>query len=57
MFVPLINLIYRARDKLSGDGGAVTLEWMVIAALLFAIAIAALALYTSVVRKYMGQIG
>lgn len=55
----LITLLCRARDKLraGGDAGAVTLEWMVIAALLFVIALAAVLYYTSVVRKYMGKIG
>ena len=55
----LTALLGRARRKLkdAGDRGAITLEWMVIAALLFAIALAAALKFTSVVRTYMGQLG
>jgi hypothetical protein len=57
MFEYLAVLLWRARDKLRGDDGAITLEWIVIAALLFVIALAAVLFYTAVVRKYMSRIG
>ena len=55
----LTLLLSRARRRLrdAGDAGAITLEWIVIAALLFAIALAAALAFQNVVRQYMSQLG
>ena len=59
----LTLLLSRARRRLrtclkdGGDAGAITLEWIVIAALLFAIALAAALAFQNVVRQYMSQLG
>ena len=55
----LTLLLSRAHRRLrdAGDAGAITLEWIVIAALLFAIALAAALAFQNVVRQYMSQLG
>ena len=57
VIVYFATLFCQARDRLRPAGeGTITVEGMVIAALLFVIALAALLLYTTVVRKYVSEI-